>query len=127
MPVRNNIGALIIRLGFGGILYYNHNHNKEPPKPYSNYYGLYFWFRCLCPATEASCLRQVTRTVGSPASLNTGALTYAYTILVVPYTKILVQYTPRPCSNFLAPTLSLEGFGGWASQSFEILAQNREL
>ena len=30
-----NIGALIIRIGFGGIIYYNYN--KEPPKPYSNY------------------------------------------------------------------------------------------
>ena len=28
-----NIEALIIRIGLGGILYYN---NKEPPKPYSN-------------------------------------------------------------------------------------------
>ena len=25
-----NLGALIIRIGFGGILY--HNYNKEPPK-----------------------------------------------------------------------------------------------
>ena len=30
-----NLGALIIRTGFGGILYYTYN--KEPPKPYSNY------------------------------------------------------------------------------------------
>ena len=37
--LRPNIGALIIRVGFGGILYYNYN--KEPPKPYSNYYGPY--------------------------------------------------------------------------------------
>ena len=28
-------GALIIRIGFGGILYYNYH--KEPPKLYSNY------------------------------------------------------------------------------------------
>ena len=34
-----NVGALIIRVGFGGILYYNYN--KEPPKPYSNYEGPY--------------------------------------------------------------------------------------
>ena len=30
-----DVGALIIRIGFGGISYYNYN--KEPPKPYSNY------------------------------------------------------------------------------------------
>ena len=30
-----NIGAFIIRIGLWGILY--HNHNKEPPKSYSNY------------------------------------------------------------------------------------------
>ena len=30
-----NIGAFQIRIGSGGILYYNYN--KEPPKPYSNY------------------------------------------------------------------------------------------
>ena len=29
------IRALIIRIGFGGILY--SSYNKEPPKPYSNY------------------------------------------------------------------------------------------
>ena len=29
--VWHNIGALIIRIGFGGILYYNHN--KEPQNP----------------------------------------------------------------------------------------------
>ena len=34
-----NIGALIIRIVFGGPLYYNCN--KEPPKPYSNYLGPY--------------------------------------------------------------------------------------
>ena len=28
---RLNVGALLIRIGIGGILYYNHN--KEPPKP----------------------------------------------------------------------------------------------
>ena len=28
-------GALIIRIGFGGMLYYNYN--KEPPKPCSNH------------------------------------------------------------------------------------------
>ena len=32
---RGSIGALIIRIGFRGILYYKYN--KEPPKPYSNY------------------------------------------------------------------------------------------
>ena len=30
-----SVGALIIRIGFGGILYCNCN--KEPPKPYSHY------------------------------------------------------------------------------------------
>ena len=30
-----NVGALIIRIGFGGIVYYNY-YNKEPPKPRSN-------------------------------------------------------------------------------------------
>ena len=30
------IGALIIRIGLGGILYYNYS--RESPKPYSNYY-----------------------------------------------------------------------------------------
>ena len=30
-----SIEALIIRIGFGGLLYYNYN--KGPPKPYSNY------------------------------------------------------------------------------------------
>ena len=29
---KSNAGALLIRIGFGGILYYNSN--KEPPKPY---------------------------------------------------------------------------------------------
>ena len=28
----NNIGALIMRKGFRGILYYNYNYDKEPPK-----------------------------------------------------------------------------------------------
>ena len=27
-----NIGVLMIRIGFGGILYYSHCHNKESPK-----------------------------------------------------------------------------------------------
>ena len=31
-----NVGALIIRRGFWGPLY--DNYNKEPPKPYSNYF-----------------------------------------------------------------------------------------
>ena len=35
----SNLGALIIRIGFGGTFYYNYN--KEPPRPYSNYYGPY--------------------------------------------------------------------------------------
>ena len=30
-----HVGALIIRVGFGSILY--HDCNKEPQKPYSNY------------------------------------------------------------------------------------------
>ena len=30
-----NVGALIIRIGFGGVLY--HFCSKEPPKPYFNY------------------------------------------------------------------------------------------
>ena len=30
-----SIGAFIVRIGFGGILY--HNGNKETPKPYFNY------------------------------------------------------------------------------------------
>ena len=30
-----NVGAVIIRMGFGGILYYSYD--KEPPKPYSKY------------------------------------------------------------------------------------------
>ena len=30
-----NVGALIIRIGFGGIVYYNYK--KEPPEPYSKY------------------------------------------------------------------------------------------
>ena len=29
------VGALILRIGFWGKLYYNHN--KEPPRPYANY------------------------------------------------------------------------------------------
>ena len=33
----NNVGALIVITGFGGISYYTYN--KEPPKPYSIYYG----------------------------------------------------------------------------------------
>ena len=28
----DNIGALIIRIGFGGPLYYNHHYHKEHPK-----------------------------------------------------------------------------------------------
>ena len=39
-----NIGALIIRIGFGGIVYYNYN--KEPPKPYSTDQGSYM-IECL--------------------------------------------------------------------------------
>ena len=40
IPVRRfasfvNVGALIIRIRFEGILYYTYN--MEPPKPYSNY------------------------------------------------------------------------------------------
>ena len=31
-----NVGALIFRKGFGGIVYYNYLINKELPKPYSN-------------------------------------------------------------------------------------------
>ena len=31
----NHIGAVIIRMGLGGILHYRYN--NEPPKPYSNY------------------------------------------------------------------------------------------
>ena len=34
---RYTIGALIVRIGFEGILDYNAN--EEPPKPYSNYVG----------------------------------------------------------------------------------------
>ena len=35
-PKLSNLGALIVRAGFGGILYYNYY--KEPPTPYmSNY------------------------------------------------------------------------------------------
>ena len=34
----HNIEALIIRTAFG-VYYYNYN--KEPPKPYSSYYGPY--------------------------------------------------------------------------------------
>ena len=30
-----NVGALIVRIGFGGILY--ENYNKAPPRPYSDY------------------------------------------------------------------------------------------
>ena len=40
----NNVGARIIRLVFGGIVSYTYN--KDPPKPYSNYLGLYI----SCPA-----------------------------------------------------------------------------
>ena len=32
---KHNVGALIIRIAFGGICYYNYD--KETPKPYSNY------------------------------------------------------------------------------------------
>ena len=39
MKKATNVGALMIRIGFGGILYYNCN--TEPPKPYSNYSGPY--------------------------------------------------------------------------------------
>ena len=39
----DNVGALIFRTWFGGILYYNYN--KEPRKPYSNYSGPYTGFR----------------------------------------------------------------------------------
>ena len=35
----HSIGALIIRVGLGGILDYNYN--NEPTKPYSNYAGSY--------------------------------------------------------------------------------------
>ena len=41
----DNIGALIIRIGFRGILY--PNFIKEPPKAYSNYYGSYI----TCPVS----------------------------------------------------------------------------
>ena len=40
VPSRHNVGALIVRIGFGGILYYN-KYNEEPPKPYSKYLGPY--------------------------------------------------------------------------------------
>ena len=34
----SSVRALIIRIGFGGISYYNYNdYKKESPKPYSNY------------------------------------------------------------------------------------------
>ena len=33
------VGALILRIGFRGLLYLNDN--KEPPKPYSNFFGPY--------------------------------------------------------------------------------------
>ena len=36
------VGALIIGIGFWDILYYNYN--REPPKTYSNYAGLYITF-----------------------------------------------------------------------------------
>ena len=41
-PCGSNLGALLFRIGFWGPLYYNHN--KEPPKPYSNYSGPYLTF-----------------------------------------------------------------------------------
>ena len=31
----SDVGALIVRIGLGGIVYYNHR--KEPPKPHANY------------------------------------------------------------------------------------------
>ena len=40
-----NVGALIIRIGFGGIVCYYYN--KEPPKPYSNCSSTY-----QCGATQ---------------------------------------------------------------------------
>ena len=36
MSIRSNTGALIIRIGFGGMLYISYH--KESPTPYSNYY-----------------------------------------------------------------------------------------
>ena len=39
VAVSHNIGALIIRIGFWGPVYYSYN--KEPPGPYSNYCGPY--------------------------------------------------------------------------------------
>ena len=40
--LRVNAGALIIRIGFGGVLYYNYNKdNKEPQNSIGNYYGPY--------------------------------------------------------------------------------------
>ena len=40
--LRVSAGALIIRIGFGGVIYYNYNKdNKEPQDSIGNYYGPY--------------------------------------------------------------------------------------
>ena len=54
----HNIGALIIRIGFWGPVYYSYN--KEPPGPYSNYCGPYIMWggRCSSPySCQALCFR----------------------------------------------------------------------
>ena len=63
----NNIGALIFRIGFGGISY-SIIINKEPPKPYSNYYGPYIrgsevYRGCRCYSYKA--LQGVVSVLGS--------------------------------------------------------------
>ena len=47
----NSIGALIFRIGFGGISY-SIIINKEPPKPYSIYYGPYIRVQRLIGALD---------------------------------------------------------------------------
>ena len=61
----NNVGALVVRTGFGGISYYTYN--KEPPKPYPIYYGKRSQpFRRILGFTMVRCRQVLGTERGSP-------------------------------------------------------------
>ena len=88
--------AWIIRIGFFGVFYCNYN--KEPPKPYSNYWGPYSMNGCMwVPATSATLRDQNSEQYLPPT---TGALIstiyiYTYLFYIIIGTKTLF-YLLRP-------------------------------
>ena len=40
-PESHNVEALIVRLGFGGPLYYSYNQDPPPQNSIGNYFGLF--------------------------------------------------------------------------------------